>query len=118
MIVVSPKSLDFYANTSISLAVSGVGDMQASRVFQPDTLSLGYRYESEHGAWALDSWQVSGDVRLKSGKLSRKLRNARRGWGVNPADSAPDWVIKTAEWYKPIGVVTYRTADESWTSDD
>jgi len=102
---------DYTADTSFALSVSGVPDMRSfnsgsGRCFKPVRLRLTYRYSSEFGQWALDMWNVSGPMRLKSGETSDKQRGQQYGWSFG--DGQPQWVADAIERYRPTGIITFQ----------
>lgn len=112
MIEIKPRypAKNYTADTSFTLTVSGVADMPSmnsgtGKCFQPERLTLEYRYSSEFGQWAMSTWSVRGPIRLKSGELSDRSTGQQYGWSFG--DSEPTWVAAAIERYKPTGVITY-----------
>ena len=99
---------DYTARASFPLDVTGVADMiEWKRSFSPAKLHLEYEYSSEFGQWKLNTWEVSGPIRLKSGALSTKLNGQRRGWGRSVSDGIPAWISAAITEYRPIGSLIF-----------
>ena len=99
---------DYTARTAFGLKVSGVPDMrQHKRIFSPDTIRLQFEYSSEHRQWKLNTWTVSGPVRLKSGELSQNSRAERYGWGWTSEEVPEEWISVAIQEYRPLGCVAF-----------